>query len=122
MKSKNINKMRPSIKAKWVAALRSGEYNQTEGSLRDDNGFCCLGVLCNLHAQAHPRIAAKQDLPHEYMGLSDLLPEEVIKWAGLFDDTGADFVMYKDQQKTLPELNDEGVSFDIIADLIEAQL
>lgn len=39
--------MTPELKAKWIAALRSGEYQQGRGRLRtDDNRFCCLGVLC----------------------------------------------------------------------------
>jgi hypothetical protein len=44
--------MNPEIKARWVAALRSGEYQQTTGNLRTENGFCCLGVLCDLHSKA----------------------------------------------------------------------
>ena len=32
---------------KWIAALRSGEYEQTQGCLRDNDGFCCLGVAVN---------------------------------------------------------------------------
>jgi hypothetical protein len=33
----------------WIAALRSGEYKQGKGNLRDmDNKFCCLGVLCDI--------------------------------------------------------------------------
>lgn len=38
-------RMPKELLAKWLAALRSGEYPQTIGSLRDSNGFCCLGVL-----------------------------------------------------------------------------
>lgn len=34
--------------AKWVAALRSGEYEQASGSLETFKGFCCLGVACKL--------------------------------------------------------------------------
>lgn len=42
--------MENTIKGKWVAALRSGEYEQTQGALvRDfETGnptYCCLGVL-----------------------------------------------------------------------------
>lgn len=34
------------IRAEWVRRLRSGEYYQVKGFLRDlDNGRCCLGVL-----------------------------------------------------------------------------
>ena len=29
----------------WLAALRSGEYKQCTGSLKKDDGYCCLGVL-----------------------------------------------------------------------------
>ena len=32
----------------WFAALRSGTYNQTRGSLRTSTGFCCLGVGCDV--------------------------------------------------------------------------
>ncbi|WP_407306566.1 hypothetical protein [Acinetobacter sp.] len=80
--------MRYSIAMKWIDALRSGEYMQTKGALRDMNGFCCLGVLCNLHAQAHPEIAAEQQESHKYLGESMSLPLDVIKWAGMQDLNG----------------------------------
>ena len=39
-------KMDPELKAKWTAALRSGEYTQTRFRLqRPPEGYCCLGVL-----------------------------------------------------------------------------
>ncbi len=47
-------KMNPEVKARWVAALRGGEYTQdkyTQGksSLRNKyDELCCLGVLCDL--------------------------------------------------------------------------
>ena len=37
--------MDAGLKAKWIAALRSGKYTQTTKVMRDDIGFCCLGVL-----------------------------------------------------------------------------
>jgi hypothetical protein len=42
--------MNQDIKRQWVTALRSGEYAQTRGNLRDQNGFCALGVLCDVYA------------------------------------------------------------------------
>lgn len=33
---------------KLVDALRSGEYQQGKGRLRDGNKFCCLGVACDV--------------------------------------------------------------------------
>lgn len=36
------------LKAKWIAALRSGEFKQAQGELHDarNDSYCCLGVLC----------------------------------------------------------------------------
>lgn len=46
----------------WVEALRSGEYDQTQGALRRNKetpgipaGWCCLGVLCDI-AVKHPEL------------------------------------------------------------------
>jgi len=47
-----ITKLKPEIKQLWTAALRSGEFKQTTGMLRNDGGMCCLGVLCELHRRA----------------------------------------------------------------------
>lgn len=33
---------------KWINALKSGEYEQCDGSLEDSNGYCCLGVACKV--------------------------------------------------------------------------
>lgn len=35
----------------WLDALRSGTYEQTRERLRDGDGFCCLGVACDIAAQ-----------------------------------------------------------------------
>jgi hypothetical protein len=40
--------MDAALKAKWIEALRSGDYQQGPGKLHDTNtnSYCCLGVLC----------------------------------------------------------------------------
>jgi hypothetical protein len=39
-------KMNPKLKARWVEALRSGDYKQGTKFLRTNEGaYCCLGVL-----------------------------------------------------------------------------
>jgi hypothetical protein len=40
--------MDADLKAKWVEALRSGEYEQGSLYLRKEGKHCCLGVLCEL--------------------------------------------------------------------------
>lgn len=38
-------KMPAKTKAKWLKALRSGDYQQAQNTLFDGKGYCCLGVL-----------------------------------------------------------------------------
>jgi hypothetical protein len=42
--------MNQEVKTKWVAALRSGEFEQNKGALTnaDRTKHCCLGVLCEI--------------------------------------------------------------------------
>lgn len=41
--------MDAELKAKWVTALRSGEYRQGRYNLRTaSDTYCCLGVLCDV--------------------------------------------------------------------------
>ncbi len=72
--------MNQEIKARWVAALRSGEYRQARGMLRDGDAFCCLGVLCDLHAKES---GGEWDNDGEYHGADEILPADVVGWAGL---------------------------------------
>ncbi len=123
--------MNPEIKQLWVAALRSGEYKQAQGNLRtQDNKFCCLGVLCNLHAQAHPNIAKHQIHKGSYMGSSGIPPDAVLKWAGLptvcsmvaIPANKTTIRFNRIEPKTLGGANDSGATFEQIADLIERHL
>ena len=108
--------MKKKIADRWVAELRSGKYKQATDHLRTEtDGFCCLGVLCNMHAEAHPSIAAKQTKPTQYMGHSCVLPIEVIKWAGMSSATGS----YNGGH--LSRDNDCGANFNQIAITIEEQ-
>ena len=38
-------RMKAEDKAKWLEALRSGEYKQTDNTLCNGTAYCCLGVL-----------------------------------------------------------------------------
>jgi hypothetical protein len=40
--------MNKELKQKWIDALRSGDYPQTQNELCNSEGYCCLGVLCDL--------------------------------------------------------------------------
>ena len=106
------------IKAKWVAALRSGEYQQTHRQLKDNNNsFCCLGVLCDLHSkETNDRWSGDF-----YLGERGMLPKVVTKWAGL-GHWHTDQVKIGNKTDDLSEHNDSGATFLEIADAIENQL
>lgn len=117
--------MDKAIAKKWAKALRSGKYAQGRSRLRsEDNKFCCLGVLCNIHAQEHPKIAAKERFASLYLGASAYLPTRVGRWAGMNTNTGNlksgmlkfDSGVYSD----LADANDSGVTFKQIANWIAA--
>ena len=106
--------MDQEIARKWVKALRSGEYKQGRGRLRNRDRFCCLGVLCNLHAQAHPKIASEQLNTTSYLGEEYALPSIVMNWVGVSSPNR--LLHYRGGG--LATMNDTGASFDQIAQVI----
>lgn len=113
---------------KWVEALESGEYEQTTGALQDNHGFCCLGVLCDVAIREGLEVEVKSycDCGDElcdsisYDEAVEVLPSSVQEWAGLTScdpSVGVD----GDGKDSLAELNDAGLSFPDIADLIRSE-
>jgi hypothetical protein len=107
-------KMDSAMKARWVAALRSGEYQQADGCLRTaDRRYCCLGVLCEISGDG----AWEEDGTVSYYNVAGQpsnshLPSEMNRKCGI--TTG--------QEAELVRLNDGGKSFGEIADHIEENL
>jgi hypothetical protein len=109
--------MKRSIARKWAAALESGEYKQGVGQLRKGDKWCALGVLCNLHAQEHPQIAAKEKVKSRYMGASTELPSDVMEWAGMSSSCG-----YVTWACNVIKMNDdEGRDFKYIAKVVRTE-
>lgn len=73
--------MNPEIKSLWLAALRSGEYQQGRERLYHHGKRCCLGVLCELAFQA--RVTTFDPVLERYGNEPHGLPKEVRTWAGL---------------------------------------
>lgn len=113
--------MKKRIAKLWVKALKSGKYKKGRGQLRDYMGqFCCLGVLCDLHAQAHPEIAATQTNPEVYLKEDAFLPQEVMDWAGMKTFNGL-FLrgITKSLTDSLAGINDLTDTFEPAAKAIE---
>jgi hypothetical protein len=117
--------MKPAIKKKWIAALRSGEYAQTRWHLRDDRGYCCLGVLCDLHAKANKQSwssSFKGTGAEMYLGQMAVLPNAVATWAGLSPVDNSVVLPPNHEYHSLVAMNDRLCSFKEIADVIDKQL
>jgi hypothetical protein len=112
--------VKADVKKEWVAALRSGEFEQAKGSLRDDDGYCCLGVLCELYRRKKGGEWKRKRGCFEYLGMVGLLPSMVVAWAGLEDKSPT--VKKGAADVSLANLNDQGLGFERIADEIEAGL
>lgn len=101
------NKLDPEFKAKWLAALRSGEYKQGRFELYKamTDRYCCLGVaglLCGY---------TKEGMDGWNCLQSFVNAPELIR-VGAQNGVAASLI----------EMNDQGHSFAEIADYIEANL
>ena len=112
--------MNIEVKKKWVAALRSGDYKQGQGHLKGGDGFCCLGVLCDLHSKEvdHYGWQEQQGGVYSYQGRTGTITNEVSGWA--------DLPVSNDTCGILVSMNDgggdyalDGKDFNYIADYIE---
>lgn len=111
--------MNQDIKKRWVEALRSGKYKQGKERLKSEQGFCCLGVLCDLAVhdgvgQWNGQCFTTDDKSVEYMP-----PQKIKDWSGLRMGVP---LMTEIGLSQAHVLNDQGISFEKIADLIEEQL
>lgn len=115
--------MKKKIKEQWIQALRSGEYSQTAGCLHSENGFCCLGVLTDLYLKEFDEEWTAGDPSDEVLSYHvhqnyNYLPLDVVDWAGL-DSESPMIVMQDGEKDALANMNDEGKTFEEIAQIIE---
>jgi hypothetical protein len=112
------DKMKKDVADKWVAALRSGQYQQGRNMLRTrDNKYCCLGVLCDISGLGKwvdtPYIAEPGYRVSNWC-VEDLLSPPVQEYAGIATAGGV-----LPNKHTLSDMNDDGATFEQLADLIE---
>jgi|LakMenE01Jun11ns_1017448.scaffolds.fasta_scaffold9958435_15 hypothetical protein len=99
-------------KKEWIQALRSGDYQQCQGTLTDNKGFCCLGVWAKINGFEPYCSFASQSDPDDYM----LLDGKRYNYS-LFDE-----LIGNVEWMDLANKNDEGVSFEEIAEIIEQKI
>lgn len=121
-------KMPEHIKKLWLDALRSEKYPQGQCTLKNEQGYCCLGVLAHLLKENDIPLPPDMEI-HE--GERDLyinsrtmrdvsfLPVRLADGLGLAEHHQTNG---KTLQRYLASLNDEGATFKAIADEIERLL
>lgn len=134
--------MDSKIKADWVARLRSKDYPQGRSYLKRGGNYCCLGVLCEMAAEAGVVVAEpgepdwlddyERGTPVQFRGPNadddsfdssyNTMPTAVLNWAGIPGGSGGDLPRAVDGVDTLWQLNDSmEYTFAQIADVIEEQ-
>lgn len=84
--------MKAALKKKWIAALRSGKYKQTQGTLVEDFGegrtYCCLGVLrnCVTGKDRYNSAAGDTTLSRPFLKRVGLTPDQQDEAATMNDD------------------------------------
>lgn len=108
--------MNKKLKAKWLVALRSGDYQQGKCTLKDREGrYCCYGVLAHILPQAIKEEFRIEELPTEisidisgfYGKCYNTLPRKLLDRIGLM------------AMGEPMHMNDDGKPFSAIADYIE---
>lgn len=100
----------------WIAALRSGDYQQTTGTLENRHGFCCLGVACKVLIPEDKMLFREGILRTKVIAGGDpICQHHAPDWLKLIND---DFE--RRHGKGLITLNDDDkLTFNQIADLLE---
>jgi hypothetical protein len=97
----------------WIADLRSHKHKQIKKSLRYKDGFCCLGRACEIGKLSS---TSTSDGYYYYQfgreSRDGYLPDGFREQIGLSHE----------QQGELARMNDNGKTFDEIADKIESWL
>ena len=112
-----------------AAALRSGKYSQTTNVLRDSTGFCCLGVACEISGVGKwtPYDDGRDVRPYidaDGMEYDGVLPLHVMAYYGIATENGELGFEIDDEAMgifggTLSSLNDNGATFEQIAEMLE---
>lgn len=126
-------------KAIWLDALRSGEYSQGAGYLKSAGGFCCIGVASDCAVKdgvgewrpGHPSGdlgAGYSNYRYSTYVTGSIFAPQVLRWLGFPEGTVHDdvntipFTISRDPLPGylyLTELNDSGMPFEQIADIID---
>ena len=119
----------------WLAALRSGKYQQSVFGLRTDDddggtGFCCLGVACDVSGQGR-WIGAGRYVDKRHLRPDGEITEDVwshsdeafltpaVQYSMELSTPSGELKLDNGEQTSLSALNDQGMPFAAIANVVE---
>lgn len=131
-----MNRLNPEVKTQWLTALRSGDYTQAMGVLKQGHAagptsHCCLGVLSELAPQSLGEFVFTSGFGWNYIATDgqhegSVCPASVKRWANLETSTGYTIIGVDPDGgrvgENLASLNDARFTFEQIADIIEYAL
>lgn len=120
--------MKPNVVniRKWVRALRTTKKRQATGFLHTNDGFCCLGIACEVALRNGVKIKVERDSDSSdddfcvsYGGNSSLLPPKVRAFFG-FKEMDPTIAFDEGGSVTASTANDDKKwNFRKIADAVE---
>lgn len=102
----------------WVQALRSGKYRQTQGRLKDDKGYCGLGVAHDLIPGCEWIQGESAFIPFDCRVFGKTIIGRQIESEALEKFFG----LSQEEMLNLVHNNDHGKDFRWIADYIENEI
>ncbi len=117
--------MNADVKKKWIKALLSGDYKQARGSLQNRDGFCCLGVLCDISKKGtwarDPGSTTRREERYTCASSESttVLPRDVIEWADLPNSNPNAGIADAQGRDLITTFNDEGSTFEELAEIID---
>lgn len=126
-------KLKPEVKAKWLKKLRSGDYIQGKRRLlfvgtseRNPTTWCCLGILTALYLEEHGIAVTPENIRKYSECQANSMPDcSIYRWTKACPAADEDSpweVIRDGKPTTLQNLNDTGVPFHEIANIIEEQM
>ena len=120
------NKLNKEAIKEWIKDLRSGQYKQSTGVLKKEEGYCCLGVACETYKKLTGR-GVWENGDFVIYGIDDsyiedrnsaVLPEVVRNFFGFKENNP--FLFFNIFNRSCTTCNDKFLyDFNLIADLIE---
>ena len=109
------------LQRRWINALQSGVFPQGKGYLLRDGRYCCLGVACEMVLQSLRVGSAKHA---QWGGCDKSPPDELIDALGMYRSAGERPTKADGSPRRFPrclwQMNDKGMSFEEIADLLSS--